>query len=184
MDGNCLEASQSRLKALRAVPAAALPGKSLVIYEPACGLVTDVVPCEDGHMQERALFQDVLTTAEPQDLWIADRNFCTRDFLGGLARRGAFFVIREHQGLPFEIVTPLGRDQRTATGHVAEQRVRLVDTQGASHECRRLRLKLKEPTRDGETLLYLLTNLPRHKASTRRVAELYRKRWSLEMCQP
>jgi hypothetical protein len=180
IDGNCLEASQSRIKALREVPAAALPGKSLVVYEPTCGLVTDVVPCEDGHRQERALFQEVLPTAEPQDLWIADRNFCTRDFLGGLARRGAYFVIREHQGLPFEIVTPLGRDQRTETGLVAEQRVRVVDTQGVSHECRRLRLKLKEPTRDGETLLYLVTNLPRHKASTRRVAALYRKRWTLE----
>jgi hypothetical protein len=171
IDGNCLEASQRRIKALRAVPAAALPGKSLVIYEPACGLGTDVVPCEDGHAQERSLLQAVLTAVEPQDRWSADRNFCPRDFLGGLACRSAYFVIRAHQGLPFEIVTPLSRDQRTETGHIAEQRVRIVDTQGASHACRRLRLQLQEPTRDGETLLYLLTHIPRHQASARRVAE-------------
>ena len=180
IDGNCIEASQSRIKELRDVQAAALPGKSLVVYEPAGGLVTAVVPCEDGHAQERSLFQDVLLTAQRDDLWIADRNFCTRDFLGELTRQGAYFVIREHQGLPFEIVNPLGRDHRSETGQIAEQRVRLVDTQGELHECRRLRLKLKEPTRDGATLLYILTNVPRQRASSPEVAELYRKRWTLE----
>src|SRR2546428_2752856 len=39
--GNCLEASDRRLKASREVHGGALPGKSLVVYEPAQGLVTD-----------------------------------------------------------------------------------------------------------------------------------------------
>src|SRR5262249_44572043 len=81
IDGNCLEASQRRLGALRAGPAAALPGTSLVVYEPACGLVTNVVPCEDGHAQERALFTALVQTAEADDLWMAERNFCPREFL-------------------------------------------------------------------------------------------------------
>lgn len=180
IDGNCIEASQSRLAVLREAPGAALPGKSLVVYEPACGLVTDVVPCEDGHAQERSLFKAILTTARRDDLWIADRNFCTRDFLSELHDQGAFFVIREHQGLPCEITRSLGAEHRTETGQVAEQRVRVVDTQGRVHKCRRLRLKLNEPTRDGETLLYMLTNLPREVAPTDKVAALYRQRWTLE----
>jgi hypothetical protein len=49
-----------------------------VVYEPAYSLVTDVVPCEDGHAQERALFKTVWRTAQAGDLWRADRNFCTR----------------------------------------------------------------------------------------------------------
>jgi len=49
IDGNCLEASDRRLKALREVQGGALPGKSLVVYEPAHGVVRDVFPCEDGH---------------------------------------------------------------------------------------------------------------------------------------
>ena len=49
VDGNCLEAIEHRLKALREATGRALPGKSLVVYEPARGLVTDVFPCEDGH---------------------------------------------------------------------------------------------------------------------------------------
>ena len=44
VDGNCLEASEHRLKALREATGRALPGKSLVVYEPAHGLVTDVFP--------------------------------------------------------------------------------------------------------------------------------------------
>jgi IS4 transposase len=180
IDGNCIEASQCRLGALRAVHAAALPGKSLVVYEPACGLVTDVVPCEDGHAQERSLFTALLQTAQADDLWIADRNFCTRELLAALHSRGAFFVIREHQGLPFEIASPLGAEHRLATGRVAEQRIRFVDTNGHVYRGRRLRLKLNEATRDGETLLYILTNVPRQTASTACVSELYRKRWSVE----
>src|SRR5207247_9239488 len=45
---------------------------------------------------------------------------------------------------------------------------------------RRLRVQLDEPTRDGDRVLYLLTNLPLRKASAKRVARLYRKRWTLE----
>jgi hypothetical protein len=44
LDGNCIEASERRLKVLRAVQAGALPGKSLVVYEPSTGLVRDVFP--------------------------------------------------------------------------------------------------------------------------------------------
>ena len=89
-------------------------------------------------------------------------------------------MIREHQGLPCEMVSPLGLEHRLETGHVAEQRVRFVDANSRVHRCRRLRLKLKEATRDGETLLYILTNVPRQTASTTCVSELYRKRWTLE----
>jgi hypothetical protein len=151
------------------------------VYDPASGLVTDVVPCEDGHAQERSLFRTLLQTAQAGEVWIADRNnFCTREFLTELDGRGAFFVIREHQGLPFEIVNSLGAEHRLDTGRVAEQRIGLVDTHAQVHKCRRLRLKLNEATRDGETLLYIVTNLPRHTASTDCVSTLYQKRWRLE----
>jgi IS4 transposase len=179
VDGNCIEASEHRLGVLRDVKAAALPGKSLVVYEPACGLVTDVFPCEDGHAQERSLFGAILNTVEAGDLWIEDRNFCTRQFLCEIDTRGAFFITREHRGLPFEILSPLRPCGRTPTGRIAQQRVRVVDAQGRKHVFRRLRIKLNEATRDGATILHILTNLPRQ-VSAKRVAQLYRKRWTLE----
>jgi IS4 transposase len=180
IDGNCIEATDHRLKALRDVAAGALPGKALVVYEPAQGFVTDVFPCEDGHAQERSMFGDVLKTVEADDLWIEDRNFCTREFLCEIDNRGAGFIVRQHAGLPYEIVTSLRPAGRVETGRVAEQRVRVQDAQGNWHVFRRLRIKLDEATRDGDKLLYILTNVPRQKASTKRVARLYRKRWTLE----
>jgi len=165
---------------LRRVDAGALPGKSLVVYAPDQGLVRDVFPCEDGHAQERSLFDGVLKTVQAGDLWIADRNFCTRDFLCDIDHRGAGFIIRQHRGLPFEIRTPLRPLGRMETGQIAEQRVRVVDRQGVAHTFRRLRIKLDQATRDGATLLYILTNVPARKVSAKRVAQLYRKRWTLE----
>ena len=179
VDGNCLEASEHRLTALREATGRALPGKSLVVYEPTHGLVTDVFPCEDGHAQERSLLGAVLETVAAQDLWIADRNFCTRAFLGEIDTRGGFFIIRQHQGLPFEILSPLQSYDRTPTGDIAQQRVCVVDAHGAKHVWRRVRLKLDHATRNGATLIHILTNLPRQ-ISAKRVAQLYRNRWTLE----
>ncbi|MEJ2076289.1 MAG: hypothetical protein P8X79_22855, partial [Reinekea sp.] len=55
LDGNCIEASEHRLEVLRDQAAGALPGKSLVVYDPALEMAIDVFPCEDGHAQERSL---------------------------------------------------------------------------------------------------------------------------------
>ena len=179
VDGNCLEASEHRIKELREATGRALPGKSLVVYEPALGVVTDVFPCENGHAQERSLFGAVLDTVEAGDLWIEDRNFCPRAFLCELDKRGAFCVARAHQGWPCEILPPLRSYGHTPTGQVAQQRVCVVDTHGHKPIFRRLRLKLNEATRDGATILHILTNVPRQ-VSAQQVADLYRKRWTLE----
>jgi hypothetical protein len=179
VDGNCLEASEHRIQELREAQGRALPGKSLVVYEPAQGLVTDVFPCENGHAQERSLFGPLLNTVEAGDLWIEDRNFCTRDFLCDIDNRGAFFITRQHLGLTFEIVEALRECGRTETGSVAQQRVKVVDQQGHAHLFRRVRLKLKHATRNEATIVHILTNLPRQIAGNR-IADLYRKRWTLE----
>ena len=52
LDGNCIEATEHRLEVLRHTAAGALPGKSLVVYDPALEMAIDVIPCEDGHAQE------------------------------------------------------------------------------------------------------------------------------------
>jgi IS4 transposase len=180
IDGNCLEASERRLQALHEVQAGPLPGKSLVVYEPMHGLVRDVFLCEDGHAQERSLFGEVLHTVCAGDLWIADRNFCTREFLCSIDARGAAFIIRQHEGLPVEMLNAFRSVGRIETGHVAEQRVQVWDAHGGAHLFRRIQVKLDQATRDGDRVLYILTNIPLRKASAKRIARLYRKRWTLE----
>jgi hypothetical protein len=180
LDGNCIEASERRLKVLHEVQAGALPGKSLVVSEPMAGLVSDVFPCEDGHAQERSMLGQVLETVQAHDLWIQDRNFCTCAFLCAIDNRDAGFITRQHEGFPFEVVTTLRPVGRIETGRVAEQRVQVWDAQGQAHLFRRIQVKLDQATRDGDRVLYILTNLPLRKASAKRVARLYRKRWTLE----
>jgi len=51
LDGNCLAASEHRLKPLRATTAGPLPGKSLVVFDPQRNIASDVFPCADGHAQ-------------------------------------------------------------------------------------------------------------------------------------
>lgn len=179
LDGNCLAASEHRLKALRGLSAGALPGKSLVVYDPALGLATDVLPCEEGHAQERALLGEVLPRVSDGECWVGDRNFCVSSFLSGIQQRDAYFVVREHEQLRFRPLEPMREIGPTETGAVSEQAIELIDQQGRVWHWRRIRVQLTAPTRDGDERLTIWTNLPsRVEACT--VAKLYRKRWTIE----
>lgn len=180
LDGNCIAASEHRLKPLREDRAAPLPGKSLVVYDPALGLVIDEFPCEDGHAQERRLLGAVLERVRAGEVWIADRNFCTHDFLQGLEDRGACFVIRQHEGLRWQAVEAMRTCGRTDTGVVSEQAIEVIDAQGEKRCWRRIRVELDQPTRDNEWIIYIVTNLPVEHADACLVAEVYRKRWTIE----
>ena len=62
-----------------------------------------------------------------------------------------------------------------------EQAVRLDNPEtGETMIARRITVELAKPTRDGETEIHLLTNLPVADASAKQVARLYAKRWTIE----
>lgn len=181
IDGNHLPASEKRLKPLRAFRGAALPGQSLVVYDPASQIVVDIVPCEDGHANERSLMAPILAHAQAGELWIADRNFSTRDILAGWHSRGCGFIVREHGCSPHPRDTgALRRMGRVETGVVHEQAVAIESDTGQSIALRRIELHLDTPTDDGDTVIRLLTNLPRSQFNGCKVAQLYRRRWSIE----
>ncbi len=179
VDGNHLAKTERRLKVLRSSWAAALPGKVLAVYEPATDLVTHVCLTPDGHAQERALFDDVLDLVQRRDLWIADRNFCTLKLLCTLEARGAAFVIRQHACLPFRLQGRRRFRGRSATGRVYEQALELK-YEDQTLRLRRVTVVLDQPTTDGDTEIHVVTNLPPKKATAEAVAELYRKRWTIE----
>jgi hypothetical protein len=180
LDGNCIEASEHRIEELRSLAAGALPGKSLVVLDPSLRMPIDVFPCEDGHAQERSLLSDVLPTVEASDVWTGDRNFCTQDFLLGIKQRGAFFVIREHKKLPWEPLTKEKFIGRIETGKVFEQYIIITDEFGNEHKFRRVHVRLKKATRDGDLDIYIITNLSKGAANSKEVAQLYRGRWTIE----
>jgi hypothetical protein len=141
--------------------------------------VTDVLLTEDGHAQERSLLEDVAQLVRANDLWVADRNFCTLGFLFGISKRDGFFAIREHGGLPGKLLGKRRFKGRCETGEVYEQRARLRNDEGKVLEIRRVTVILDQPTREGDTEIHVLTNLPKEVGALQ-VAEIYRKRWTIE----
>ena len=180
LDGNCIKKTEHRLEVLRYTKAGPLPGKCLVVYDHSLDLAIDVIPCEDGHAQERSLFKDVLSTVQSKDLFIADRNFCVQDFLSGLDLADAFYAIRRHQGLPIETLVDMKYIGKTDTGKVYEQKIKINDSDGNNErEVRLITLKLKKATRDGDKTLSIVSNLPAE-VDAITISEIYRKRWSIE----
>jgi hypothetical protein len=169
LDGNGLGATEHRLKVLRNTRSGALPGKSLVVLDPALGLAIDIFPCEDGHAQERSLFSPLLETVETGDLWIGDRNFCTTGLVFGIENKQAAFIIRQHENLPWQETSELVEEGRIEGGVVFSQ-TGVVAHEGQELCCRRVVVQLDQPTRDGETYIALLTNLPETEASSLLVA--------------
>jgi hypothetical protein len=181
IDGNHLPATEHRIAELRKTRKGPLPGHCLAVLDSERMLIGDVFPCEDGHAQERSLFPQVLETVQPGEVWIGDRNFCTTDFLFGIARRKGFFVIRQHGStLTYELQGERRKIGRGPTGMLYEQAMRLSNRDGESLRVRRVTVKLNKPTRDGEAEIHILTNLPPQDADARMVAELYLRRWTVE----
>jgi len=182
LDGKHLGGTEHRLKETRTLNSSPLPGQWLVVLDPQQMLAIDAIPCEDAYTQERKLLVEVLPTVEERDLWIADRNFCTTKFLFGIAKQKAFFVIRQH-GSTLSGKRLLGKRRRVGrcdTGMVYEQNMEIdnPDT-GKKMTLRRITIELDQPTRDGDTVMHVLTNLPAA-INAVKVADVYRKRWTVE----
>jgi IS4 transposase len=183
LDGNHLPATEHRVKPLRAARGAALPGQGLVVYAPELDLVVDLVAGEDAHAQEPSYVAPLAAAAGPGELWLADRNFPTRAFLGALAARGAAVLVREHGTRPHPEAAGARRGVgRGASGVVYEQPVTCpVPPPGAPPlRLRRVEVELDTPLESGETTLRLLTTLPAAAADAVAVAALYRRRWTVE----
>jgi IS4 transposase len=180
LDGNHLAATEHRLLETRNSTAAPLPGKALVVLDPRCEAIADLFPIEDGHAQERSALDQVIETIQGNDLWIADRNFCTLKFLYTIAQRDSRFVIRLHQQVHGEEVGSRRFVGESPSGRVYATQLRLPEFQHQQLTVRCLQLKLFEPTRDGDPAITILTNLTEEEADALHVTEIYRGRWRIE----
>jgi len=180
LDGNHLAGTEHRMPETRDDSAAPLPGQTLAVLEPARRLITDIVCCQDGHAQERSLLDAIVAKVQERDLWMADRNFCVRHFLSSIAGRIGSFVIREHANLNPKVIGKLHRRGRIDGGRVSQQNISIDGADGKGLILRRVVLELDEPTRDGETVITLVTNLPVNEVHARVVAKVYQERWLIE----
>jgi hypothetical protein len=176
LDGNMLAGTDHRLKPLRKTRAAALPGKSLVLYECASGLVTQTVLWEDAYSQERALLPELKIPSNGH--LMADRNFCVFWFLQAIEQADSYFTIRHHKQFVLPEAVTERRIGRCDTGTVYELSWEVTE-EGQMSVWRAIRVELDEPTRDGDHEITLITNLPAH-FDARSIAAAYRQRWTIE----
>ena len=179
LDGTDLGGTEHRLKVLRGIKAAGLPGRFVAAYELATGVVIDAAASADAYTSERGLVRAILAAAVPDNLFVADRHFCTTEILFSIIAHRAFFVIRQHENLrrrPLKEARSVGR---VDTGEVREQPIEVEDTDtGGCRRMRRIILKLDTPTDEGDTEIVLLSNLKG--ISALRICEVYRDRWTIE----
>lgn len=178
LDGNALSATDRRLLELRPFWDAPLPGKVLAVLERQSGLVRHLFQTPDGHAQERSLLPEVIALVEAGDRWIADRNFCTHQFLHEIDSREGFFVIRRHGTVRGHPAGEWSAESACPTGRVREQTL-AIHREGKGKTFRRIRVALNEPTRDGDGWIEILTNLPAE-VDHSVVASLYQRRWRIE----
>ncbi|MDR1383461.1 MAG: transposase [Planctomycetaceae bacterium] len=180
VDSSKIAATDRCFKALRKQGVDPLPGFGLVVYEPEYQLITDVVLCEDSHAQERSLFPRLLELTEANDLWIVDQNFCCWGYLSGIAQKSGYFLIRQHAFTRWIPTTELENKGKIETGNVFEQQGYLESPEtGEQLPIRRVEVQIKTPTRDGDTVMELFSNLPETVSATE-IANAYRKRWWIE----
>ena len=183
IDGNHLPASEKRLTELRGLRGAALPGHTLVVYDPDRSLVCDIVACEDAYESERVGAAQLIDSAQPGQAWIGDRHFCTAALLGGLHARGAGFIVREHAKHPhLQGLGSWSTPSAIETGQVREQSIELSLDGHEPNLCihwRRIEIELDTPTDSGDQTITLWSNLP-STITAQTIAQLYRKRWRIE----
>ncbi len=177
LDSNHLADTEQRIDDVRwrGRRARVVPGQALVLYDPQFDVVTDVISCKAAFSRERSLADEVAALVAPQDVVVADHNFCTPRLLFGLEGQGAFFAIRQHVALPCKLEGPgpsAGQDPKEPV--VQEQGVFLANPEsGQPLRARQITLVADKPTQGRERPVQILTNLPPEVADARQVAELY-----------
>jgi len=179
VDGNHLAGTDHRIQELRNLADAPLPGHTVAVLNPHVELIEDLIACEDGHANQKPLYVGLLDQVKRSQCWIADRDYSTREFLFGIQQRKAYFIIRQHGSLKGKLIGRRKRVGATDTGIIYEQQIRLTNDEGQTFTMRRITAVLNSPTRDGDTEIHLLTNLPK-KVGACRIAEAYRSRWTIE----
>lgn len=178
VDGNVLAKSQKRLKPLREAKGAPMPGKIVARFNLQRKIFDRTYVLLDGHSQESSCCDRIVKDLVANDVIIGDQHYCIVPFMVKIDKADGYFVIRQHGRLKGVLLGNRKRIGRIITGVVYEQQMKLSAAEDAL-TVRRITIKLNEPTRDGDTEIHVLTNLPGDMLATD-IAELYRHRWEEE----
>ena len=98
----CPDFNRSSTHGVASMAQRLLAGKSLVVFEPDLGLISDLVLRADAYTRTGLTLLPPLPTyilerVQARDLLVFDRNFTTTGFAFGIAEPGSCFVGRKHQ---------------------------------------------------------------------------------------
>ena len=178
IDGNHFGQSDRRLEESRTLSAPPLTGTVVAKYDHQTDLFCNAYSLECAHALENTVFDRVIDDARPGEVYLADRMYCTKAALFGLMRVDSCFVIRQRMSFT---ITPLGQRKKigqTETGIVFEQNVEIT-YEGTSRTIRRVTVELFSPTRSGENVVHLFSNLP-DSVDALTIADAYLGRWEIE----
>ena len=186
LDGNCIAATEHRLQVLRTTAAGPLPGKALVVYDPAVEMAIDVSRAKTGthkigpcwarwcRRSKRAISGSWIAISASVRSWPASRP------------APAHSCAATVKGLPVTALAPARFVGSIETGKVYEQEVEVLMAPRPGEDAddvriyRLVRVELTRATRGGDKTLLLLTDLSKSAATGKQVAELYRRRWTIE----
>jgi hypothetical protein len=182
IDGKRLDGTEHRLKEMRRLKSAPLPGTVLALLDTRLEMFVNVACDPDAYACERKVVLPLLEDLEPGALYLADRNFCDGPLIERFLRGKAFFILRHHGRSPRwrkaagSRKVKVGQDARNGT--LSEQEVEVQLPDGSWYPLRRVSVRLVEPTRDGDRELHLLTNLP-PRVSAVAISGGYGGRWTI-----
>lgn len=185
IDGKRLDGTEHRLEETRYMKSAPLPGTVLAMLDTRLEMFVDVACHPDAYACERKVVLPILDRLKKGSLYLADRNFCDGPLIERFLRAETFFIVRHHGRSPrWRKITgcrqrKVGKDQRGGT--VYEQTIEVQLPDGTWKRLRRITVKLAKPTRDNDTELHLLTNLPESVTATT-ISVGYANRWTIETC--
>jgi len=185
IDGKRLDGTEHRLDVSRYTKSAPLPGSIVAILDARAELFVQAIFDPDSYANERKMLAPYMNKLEKGALYFADRNFCDGPLIASFMAAETFFVLRHHGRSPSwrKIVgcpkNKVGTDPAGQSVYEQEIEVQLPDKSWV--RLRRVTVKLATPTRDGDTELNYLTNLPTS-VSAVCVSEGYRGRWTIELC--
>jgi hypothetical protein len=185
IDGKRLDGTEHRLEETRRMKSAPLPGTVLAMLDTRTEMFVDVACDPDAYACERKVVLPLLENMIKGALYLADRNFCDGPLISRFVHAKSFFILRHHGRSPRwrkvkgSRLRKVGKDRHGGT--VYEQAIEVALPDGSWYRLRRVTVKLVDPTRDGDTELHLLTNLPASVPAVT-ISNAYAERWTIETC--
>ena len=150
-----------------------------------CGMAMG--PCAGKETGETALLRKLIEQLDPGDILLADRYYCSYFMIAMLTQAGVDIVARRHQCRRSDgrKVRRLGKGddlvrwERPAKPDWMDQTT--YESMPPSITLRQLKVKVKEPGFRVESLIVVTTLLDAKRYTKQAIAELYHKRWLVEL---